>query len=438
MRLDVFLLHLIIFVSIGFRSVLKRIEIWVTSAAKTRHADEKKDLLQKRQKLVDDIYHKFANSLFTTDMWSSLPPADVVRELDYFRDFINSETEEVGEISAERSIEQLNAFIETSFEKPKRALTFASLLTTGKMKDYPGKGHEREFDVLELVTSVFSCPPCEAEAKVPSEASALVGWNELKNHLYCTTSKEKPSSAAISHDKKGKSRLEFPLRADKGGAKDAIWLLKMLELDPSTTVAEQLDILDPRFLCLCCPREVSKGMAGRKAMGWRDCVCRHPEVIERYSNIYFAACPSASLQACHISRHALCSFLDAADGRGSTIRPLPRAAEQLSSEVFLVLYALLVPLSTWCQTKSCNYPSQNGVRYYSIVYGNIGLILFRHKIERPRQDVDFVPVPGKNQPRKMFVVILEPPTNFRCLKCPEPRNLRLWSLRSLQAHLSDK
>lgn len=38
----------------------------------------------------------------------------------------------------------------------------------------------------------------------------------------------------------------------------------------------------------------------------------------------------------------------------------------------------------------------------------------------------------------MFVVVLEPSTNLRCLKCPEPKNLRLWSLRSLQAHLSDK
>jgi hypothetical protein len=264
---------------------LKRIENWAAAAAKARHADEKKDLLQKRQKLVDDMYHKFANSRFTTDMWSSLPPADVVRELDYFKDFINSESEEVGELSAERSAEQLNAFIEISFEKPKRALTLASLLTTGKMKDYPGRGHAREFDVLELATSVFSCPPCEAEAKAPSEASALVGWNELKNHLYCTTSKEKTSSA-MSQDKKGKSNVEISLRADKGGTKDATSLLKMLGLDPSTTTAEQLDILDPRFLCLCCPREVCKGIAGRKAMGWRECVRRQLELVLHYSKSY--------------------------------------------------------------------------------------------------------------------------------------------------------
>ena len=280
-------------------------------------------------------------------MWSSLPPADVVRELDYFKDFINSETEVVGELSAERSIEQLNAFIETSFEKPKRALTFATLLTTGRMKDYPGKGHDREFDVLELATSVFSCPPCEAEAKAPSEASALVGWNELKNHLYCTTSKEK-IPATTSQDKKWKSRLEIPLRADKGGTKDAISLLKMLGLDPSTTTAELLDVLDPRFLCLCCPREVSKGIAGRKAMGWRESVRRYLEPVMHCSSFCFAARPPASLQAGHISRHTLCSFLDAADGRGSTISSLPRATERpFFSEVLLVMYTLLSPLPAW-------------------------------------------------------------------------------------------
>ncbi len=219
--------------------------------------------------MVDDVYHKFTNSRFATDMWSSLPPADVVRELEYFKDFINSESEDVGELSAERSIEQLSAFIETSFEKPKRALTLASLLTTGKIKDHLGVGHEKEFDVLELATSIFSCPPCEAETKAASEASALVGWNELKNHLYCTTSKEK----STSQDKKGRTGNEIPLRADKGGTKDAISLLKFLGLGPSTTTAEQLDKLDPRLLCMCCPREVNKGVTGRKAMGWRECVC---------------------------------------------------------------------------------------------------------------------------------------------------------------------
>jgi hypothetical protein len=201
--------------------------------------------------------------------------------------------------------------------------------------------------VLELATSVFSCPPCEAEAKAPSEASALVGWNELKNHLYCTTSKEK-ISATTSQDKKGKSRLEIPLRADKGGTKDATSLLKMLGLDPSTTTAEQLDVLDPRFLCLCCPREVSKGVKGRKAMGWRESVRRFLELVLYYSRLCFPARPFASLQACHVSRHALRSFLDSADGGGSTIGPLPRATDRpFFSEVLLVMYALLGLLPTW-------------------------------------------------------------------------------------------
>jgi hypothetical protein len=301
---------------------LNRIEVWVAAAAKTRFADEKKDVLQKRHKLVDDTYHKFAVSRFSTDMWSSLPPAAVIRELDYFRDFIHSEMEVVGELSAQRSVEQLNAFIETSLEKPKRALTFASLLTTGKMKDYPGKGHEREFDVLELATSVFSCPPCEAEVKAPSDASALVGWNELKNHLYCATSKEKASTTTVVQDKKNKSRLEIPLRADKGGTKDAVSLLTMLGLNPNTITAEQLDLIDPRFLCLCCPREVSKGVAGRKAMSWRECVGCCLEHPMRYS--HYVARPPALLQACYVSRDALRSFLDAADRRGSTIGSLSR------------------------------------------------------------------------------------------------------------------
>ena len=78
------------------------------------------------------------------------------------------------------------------------------------------------------------------------------------------------------------------------------------------------------------------------------------------------------------------------------------------------------------------------ISFYRWEYLFDSLKTSRHKIERPKQDVDFVSVPEKNPPRKLFVVILEPATNFRCLKCPEPKSLRLWSLRSLLAHLSDK
>lgn len=38
----------------------------------------------------------------------------------------------------------------------------------------------------------------------------------------------------------------------------------------------------------------------------------------------------------------------------------------------------------------------------------------------------------------MFVVTLDPATQYRCTKCPDSKNLRLWGLRPLQAHLADK
>jgi len=250
----------------GFRTVLRRIEIWVAAAAQARLADERKELLQKRQKLVDDMYHQYATSRFAAEMWSSLPPAEVVRELKYFKRFISSESEEVGDLLAERSAEQLDAFIDTSFEKPKKVLTMVSLLANGKKK---AEGDDCWFEVLELATAVFSCPPCDADAETASEAAALVGWSELKNHLYCALPKDK-ASTTMAHERKGKP--EFPLRANKNGTKDALSLLKLLELDPSTTTAEELDKLDPRFLCMCCPREASKSQIGRKAMKWRESV----------------------------------------------------------------------------------------------------------------------------------------------------------------------
>ncbi|KAF9528094.1 hypothetical protein CPB83DRAFT_356333 [Crepidotus variabilis] len=394
-----------------FRTVLKRIEVWVTAAARMRSADEKKDLLQKRQKLVDDTYHQYAMSRFSTDIWSSLPPAEVVRDLGYFKGFIESESDELGKLCQDRATAELDGFIETTFEKPKRGLTLASLLTNGKMKDYLGKGHPQEFDVLELATSVFSCPPCEAEVKCASDASAVVGWNELKNHLHCSPAREKassttptPSTSAVKD--KVATPLELPLRADKGGARDAISLLRLLALDPLTTTAEDMDKLDPRFLCMCCSPETSKGLTGRRAMGWRECLAHlhHMKLVTSQGAHYVPSWMLLTEEATRSVRY-----------HENMLNPFPKK-------------------SSW-SCKHCSLHFQKGVDR-SCANDHVKNV---HKIERPRQDIDFCFVPGKNKHRrKLFVVTLEPPVHYRCTKCPDAKSFRLWSLRPLQAHLADK
>ncbi len=149
----------------------------------------------------------------------------------------------------------------------------------------------------------------------------------------------------------------------------------------------------------------------------------------------------ASLEACHISRDTLRTVMDTFNRGGDEIRSVPRTAPQpFPSKVFLVVCALFSPLPTWCSKKICHLSHKERVSLMlTCMYYIADRSILRHKIERPKQDVDFVYVPGKNQPRKeLFPVTLVPSTNLRCLKCPEPKNLRLWSLRSLMAHLSDK
>lgn len=222
-------------------------------------------------------------SRFSPDIWSSLPPAELIRKRGYFREFINSESEDVGNLSEIRALVELDGYVDTTFEKPKRSLALAVILTNGtkELKDRLEKNEENDFHILELATSVFSCSVCETEVKGPSEASALVGWNELKNHLYCSSSKDKSSPSTSSSASGSKEKNETPLRADKGGAQDVISLLRLLTLSPLTTTAADLDRIDPRFLCMCCTPETHKNVTGAKAMGWRESVgfC--------FSQIYF-------------------------------------------------------------------------------------------------------------------------------------------------------
>ena len=202
------------------------------------------------------------------DIWNSLPPDELVRELEYFDQFINAESNDLSELPQEISDSVLDGIIDKTFEKPKRFIAKVIYLTK-KPEDGPINMDEQDIltiePILNLATSVFSCRHCEAD-KSSSNATALVGWNQLRRHLYCFTRGKLPAP------KEKKGNFSVPLRLERDAAGVVLSLLRLLGLDPSTTTASEMDELDPRFACLDCKPLSIKGMKGHEILDWRECV----------------------------------------------------------------------------------------------------------------------------------------------------------------------
>ncbi|KAJ7192058.1 hypothetical protein B0H12DRAFT_1171893 [Mycena haematopus] len=172
----------------------------------------------------------------------------------------------------------LPAFVET-WRAQKRAL-LTSLLPqpTVHASSSTKPNSERDLERLDLATSVFTCLGSWVGAMSVTAGRSLIGWAGAGAHLRCR-------SLRTFWDRRPHFAPE--------GAEAADALVRLVGLDPATATAEQMDGLcggelhtrartgkgagrdadpDRRFLCLLCPVEVHRGVHGRRAMRWRECV----------------------------------------------------------------------------------------------------------------------------------------------------------------------
>ncbi|KAJ6473108.1 hypothetical protein C8R45DRAFT_1012259 [Mycena sanguinolenta] len=172
----------------------------------------------------------------------------------------------------------LPAFVE-AWRSEKRAL-LASLLPrpTGCASASASTKPEPDLDRLGLATSVFTCLGSWVGAMSVTAGRSLIGWAGAGAHLRCR-------SLRSFWDR----RVHFASE----GAEAAAALVRLVGLNPDTATAGQMDEfcggelhtgagagkgagggadLDRRFVCMLCPVEVHRGMHGRRAMRWRECV----------------------------------------------------------------------------------------------------------------------------------------------------------------------
>ncbi|KAK7053705.1 hypothetical protein R3P38DRAFT_1464714 [Favolaschia claudopus] len=262
---------------------------------------------------------------------------------------------------------------------------------------------------LKLATSVFTCLGSWVGRMSVTAGRALIGWAGAGAHLRCRSLRNywerRPHYAAE-------------------GAATAAALLRLVDLDPAVTTAKQMDEVcggelrgcgvqgktggpDKRFVCLLCPVEACRGVRGRRAMRWRECV-----------------------------QH----FIERSRVGGDVSHPgVPPAFGLLTDEAVDDLRRREAPDpvledAAWaCALCSAHYDSHSRTTYEGVEEH----VRTRHQIEDPEQGTHFLYVAGSERTPRV-PALLSQEGNVLELRCNRCVKGKLRSLRDIKRHVADK
>ncbi|KAF8890104.1 hypothetical protein BD779DRAFT_1671464 [Infundibulicybe gibba] len=344
----------------------------VSQIREERVRAERLALIDAREKIVRDVFSKFKESTLPAT-WSYQPPAYTILGSEHFRGLINDPSDLP--LTAEKcseAAEHLPQLVEQWTRE--KMCQLASFLPSNASVDPPNL-----FD-LDLATSVFHCLG-SARSSIKA-GRCLIGWDGAAPHLRC---------GALQNywDR----RLHFCQR----GFDAAKALVELLELDPATTLARDVDFADHRFLCANCPSSESKWT---KAMLWRDCVLHFIESEDDSHTV----------------------------PRWALLSPVARDDVKRRGGADPYVYD-----SDWC----CNHCPAH---WETSV---IGLVLFaiarncNHEIGHPVEGLDFIYFVSTGRKMRQPVAFSEI-AEYLCHECPSRKARRLYPLISLLRHLQDK
>ncbi|KAJ7775650.1 hypothetical protein DFH07DRAFT_87474 [Mycena maculata] len=287
----------------------------------------------------------------------------------------------------------LPAFVE-AWRAEKRAL-LASLLPPAVDADVATPADVRR---LELATSVFTCLGSWVGGMTVTAGRSLIGWEGAGAHLRCR-------SLARFWDHR-------PHYAPEGAAA-ARELVRLVGLDPETTTAAEMDRLcgdgregngEKRFLCVLCPTEGYKGVRGRRAMRWRECV-QHTIKCTRIPGFVPHAAPAWALLT---------------DAGVEDVR----RREQPDPVQFDTTWVCII----------CTGHYEERVQLYDA----IAHVRDVHGIRSPEEGLHYMHFPGAERTYTRVPVLLSQEgdvAEYRCNRCPQGK---LRSLRGLGRHVTDK
>ena len=185
---------------------------------------------------MDDRYRTHQKTLPPTS-WPNLPNVEAIYECEPFAAFIASESKKVGQLPGGPVQSHLAPFLD-SWMQVHESNIYARL--------------ESPYENLDLAVNVFVCASCEDDG-IGCPASILIGLKDLRSHFKCINP-------------------QFEFQFSFAGRASALALIGLLGMDPKTATVNDLDARDARFFCEGCNISWNRGVLGRQALMWKECV----------------------------------------------------------------------------------------------------------------------------------------------------------------------
>ncbi|KAJ7027090.1 hypothetical protein C8F04DRAFT_1399643 [Mycena alexandri] len=238
---------------------------------------------------------------------------------------------------------------------------------------------------LELATSVFRVRRFDTDRK-----DAVIGWEQARAHL---------------HWCHGRPRPQFPeqklVNSSAKGAASAAALAVLLDMDPLSTTAADMDTVDARFVCGNCATPTH---GRRAALSWRDCVVHDVELDppSHTTPSWFLLSPLAAMD----------------------VRRREEPDDYLQVQV-------------WSCTLCTQYTRRFATHSHILDH-----IRDHHKIPHHVDGEHLISFLGPERPRRRRVMLIggAHPARYRCNRCAQavPNTVKLFPLRSIVPHLSDR
>ncbi|KAF9486207.1 hypothetical protein BDN70DRAFT_916428 [Pholiota conissans] len=372
------------------KKLLPALEEEIAGERKRRLDAELEQRVKERKGAVNNFYLETVQVQIPMSVARYIPPVDCVCHIPAFSAYIDEDTSTPNMAffsDTARTSEILDFVHRFGDFKPH----LVQMMATAGVEWYT-ESLTAPDSVLALATAVFEYPvPCSHSYNVDGP---LIGWEDVSRHVEC-----------VGHPKIGKDPSILATRYGTGpwfsktGYKTVLMVLDLLRLDPRTTRACELDALNERFTCTAC----ASSMKHVAVMDWRRALWHGIHARDM---------------------HEFCGGFR-----------LYLISDELTTA--LRVHEKQYPPPTdkaWCCSHCTEHLCTPVTRAVAAAH------VYKAHAIRPTAGLDFFYRPTMHPSFRDFQFVkTDEDSNHQCIRCPHPRNLRLWNKnKDLRKHLKDK
>ncbi|GBE85174.1 hypothetical protein SCP_0703600 [Sparassis crispa] len=249
-----------------------QLEPHVQRTKQRRVARERAALLHERRKMVKQVYGSYKKTLVPMQ-WIYLPTLEEIYLMPDFADLINSATAEPLRVeTCTGALRALPGYLTTRADRLRQEMLAMLPAENGKEEGEVLEFSSSETDPVFLAKSVFICTSASCKSN-----RVLISWSGVMSHDCLIASRTSYSYMSTYHVDPAFKGLEFGFSERGAAAVSALVSLLEPKRQLDEISSKDLDDLDPRFVCMNCPIAKARGVHGRLAMSWRQCVLHHVE-----------------------------------------------------------------------------------------------------------------------------------------------------------------